>query len=105
MDTELIEKAKSLIDNFVMTEYEQSTGADFSDLSKIEIAYTETEDEQHSIQAYIDLLHPCIFTTIDGKTVNKNEYKSLEKLIEDIPYLDFEDLIYVDEEMLTPFYG
>lgn len=105
MNAELIEKAKLLIDEFVMNEYDQSNGADFSDLSKIEIAYTETEDEQHKIQAYIDLIHPCIVTTIDDEVAARNEYKSLEDLIEDIPYLEFEDLVHVDEEMLTPFYG
>ena len=104
MTKDLIEQAKSKIDEFIMTEYEQSDGADFSDLSKIEIAFTTTDDELHNIQAYIDLINPAIIKTIDNIVIERENYKSLEELISDIPYLEFSELTYVDDEQLAPFY-
>lgn len=52
--SDLTEKAKNLINDFVTTEYELDT-ADYSDLSNIEVAFTETEDGLHTIQSAINL--------------------------------------------------
>lgn len=40
--------------NFAKKEYD-SDGADFSDLTAVNIAYTTTEDELHEIQADVNL--------------------------------------------------
>ena len=104
MTKDLIEQAKSKIDEFIMTEYEQANGADFSDLSKVGIAFTTTDDELHNIEAYIDLINPAIVKTIDDIVIERENYKSLEELISDIPYLEFSELTYVDDEQLAPFY-
>lgn len=49
-----LDRAKELIDEFCQNEY--GGNADFSDLSRVEIGYTETEDGQHPIQFFADLV-------------------------------------------------
>ena len=53
---ELLEQAKTLIDEFCNREFETDEGADYTDLSNVKIAFTTTEDEQHYIQAIINLV-------------------------------------------------
>ena len=97
---ELIEKAKNLINDFVNEEYDNTKGADFSDLTKIDVAYTTTEDEKHTIQAYIDLEHLNIVKEVDGHILEKENYDSLEKLVDDLNSLDFSDLTSISDEQL-----
>ena len=101
----LLEQAKQLIDEFCQEEYEREEGADYSDLSNVEIAYTTTEDDQHEIQAAVNLEAFSINTCVDGKTVRTEQYDSLEELIENgLSTLSFDDLVYVSEDELAPFY-
>ena len=51
----LLEKAAKLLDEFCEKEYD-SDGADYSDLTAVNIAYTTTEDELHEIQADVNLV-------------------------------------------------
>ena len=97
---ELIEKAKSIINDFVNEEYDDTKGADFSNLTKIDVAYTTTEDEKHTIQAYIDLEHLNIIKEVDGHILEKENYDSLEKLVDDLNSLDFSDLTSISDEQL-----
>lgn len=55
--------------NFAKKEYD-SDGADFSDLTAVNIAYTTTEDELHEIQADVNLIDYYIETKVDGKRVS-----------------------------------
>ncbi len=101
----LLEQAKQLIDEFCREEYKREEGADYSDLSNVEIAYTTTEDDQHEIQAAVNLETFSINTHVDGKTVRTEQYDNLEQLIENgLSALSFEDLVYVSEDELAPFY-
>lgn len=101
----LLEQAKQLIDEFCREEYEREEGADYSDLSNVEIAYTTTEDDQHEIQAAVNLEAFSINTYVDGKTVHTEQYDSLEQLVKKgLSALSFEDLVYVSEDELAPFY-
>ena len=97
---ELIEKAKSIINDFVNEEYDDTKGADFSDLTKIDVAYTTTEDEKHTIQAYINFEHLNIVKEVDGHILEKESYDSLEKLVDDLNSLDFSDLTSISDEQL-----
>ena len=97
-----LEEAKQLILDFCMEEYGHD--CDFRDLSNVEIAYTDLEDEnvpdggEHAIQASIDLEHYSVNLTIDGKLVAQNSYESLRDLIDnELKYLDFGELTYVSE--------
>ena len=62
------EQAKELINEFCYREYDHD--ADFSDLSNVEIAYTDLIDEadgkEYQIQASVDLEHNSIRLAIDG---------------------------------------
>lgn len=98
--SDLTDKAKNLINDFVTTEYELDT-ADYSDLSNIEVAFTETEDGLHTIQSAINLNDFRITTSVDGLLVRTEQYKSLEDMVENVlPYLDFGELVYVSDEEL-----
>ena len=102
---ELLEQAKALIDAFCREEYEQENGADYTDLSKVGIAYTTTEDEQHEIQAAVNLVDFRMETYIDGTLTEYTQYDSLSELIQNgLSYLDFDSLVSVTEEQLAPFY-
>ena len=70
--TILLERAKKLIDEFCEKEYD-SDGADFSDLSAVNIAYTTTEDELHEIQADVNLIDYYIETKVDGKRKGRRQ--------------------------------
>ena len=92
-------KAKLLIDNYCREEFEREEGADYSDLSNVELAYTTTEDEKHEIQARANLIDFCIDTLVDGKVVRSTKYSSLEDMIENgLQSLSFDDLVYLYEE-------
>ncbi len=102
--TILLEKAKQLINEFCIIEYD-SDGADFSDLTAVNIAYTTTEDELHEIQADVNLVDYYIETKVDGKRVSIEQHDSLNDLVENgLVGLEFGDLVYVSDEQLAPFY-
>ena len=100
----LLEKAAKLLDEFCEKEYD-SDGADYSDQTAVNIAYTTTEDELHEIQADVNLVDYYIETKVDGKRVSIDQYDSLNDLVENgLSYLEFGELIYVSDEQLAPFY-
>ena len=97
-----LDKAKALIDEYCRTEFEREEGADYSDLSAVEVAYTTTEDEKHEIQAKVNLVDFSIGTFVDGTPVRTEQYDSLAQLVENgLPGLSFDDLVYVSEEELA----
>ena len=101
-----LDRAKALIDEYCREEFEREEGADYSDLSAVEVAYTTTEDEKHEIQAKVNLVDFSIGTFVDGTLVRTEQYDSLEQLVENgLPGLSFDDLVYVSDEELAPFYA
>ena len=102
----LFDKAKALIDEYCREEFEREEGADYSDLSAVEVAYTTTEDEKHEIQAKVNIVNFSIGTFVDGTLVRTEQYDSLAQLVENgLPGLSFDDLVYVSDEELAPFYA
>lgn len=100
----LLGDAKRLIDDFVEVEY-GSDGADYTDLSSVNVAYTTTEDELHEIQADVNLVDFQIVTKVDNQIVRTEQYSSLQDIVENgLQGLDFGDLVYVSDEELAPFY-
>ncbi|MGN0442619.1 MAG: helicase-related protein [Acutalibacteraceae bacterium] len=92
------------MDEFVKNEYD-SDGADYSDLSEINIGYTNTEDEEHEIEAVVNLVDFRIETRVDGQAIHTEQYDSLTDIVENgLHGLDFGDLVYVSDEQLAPFY-
>lgn len=96
-------EAKELINNFVNKEYERDDGADFSDLTNINVAYTNLGDnEEHEVQAAVDLVHFAVNKYYDGKLAESSEYKSLDELIEfELEGLSYDDLVYIDEDKIA----
>ena len=93
----LLEKAKQIINDYCQDEFESD--ADFSDLSSIAVAYTETEDGDYPIQAIVDLNNFKIETKVLDVTTHLEQYSSLEELIDQgLVNLDFSELTYVSDE-------
>src|SRR5699024_7423423 len=93
----LLERAKTLIDEFCA--YEYASQADFSDLSRVNIAYTTVGDEDIPLQVHVDLEGYKIERKLDGKPLDTRQYSSLQELIEnELEGLDFQELVAVDEK-------
>ena len=96
---DLLKKAKSLIDEYCREEFEQEEGADYTDLSKVGVAYTTTEDDKHEIQANVDLVNFKVETLVDNVSVRANAYSTLQELIDnELSGLSFSELTYVSDE-------
>ena len=98
-DENLIEEAKKRISDFVAAEYDGDS-ANFSDLSNIGIAYTTTEDDEHIIQASVDLINTSIVKRVDGGVISLTKYETLADLVDALNDLDFADLTYISDEQL-----
>ena len=99
VDEPLLEKAKALIDDYCREEFESETGADYTDLSSIGIAYTTTEDNEHEIQSKVDLVNFKVETYVDNLLVRTLAYDTLSELIDnELESLSFSELTYVSDE-------
>lgn len=95
----LLEQAKELIDQFCQEKYDGY--ADFSDLEKVELAYTTVTDEEIPIQVNVDLVNNRVERYLDGQFLERRQYSSLEGLIQnELTDLDFDDLTAVSEDEL-----
>lgn len=106
-DTKKIELsiAKHLIDVFCKAEYGNENGADYSDLTNVELAFTETEDGLFQIQTSVNLVDYAIVTKVNDSVVDTKKYDSLLHLIRyELKDLNFDDLVYVEPKKLYPFY-
>lgn len=93
--------AKEIIDGYCREEFERDEGADYSDLSEVNVAYTTTEDDKHEIQANVNLVDFRIETLVDGTVIRTEQYDSLEDMTErGLKNLSFDDLVFLSEEEL-----
>ena len=104
----LVNRAQELIGEYMNAEF----GSDDKpyelpdDLSSVSLAYTTTEDELHEITADANLIDFRIETKIDEKVVRVEQYDSLQDMVENgLDGLRFDDLVYVSDEELMPFYS
>ena len=92
-----LDRAKTLINDFCT--YDYASHADFSDLSRVNIAYTTVGDEDIPLQVHVDLEGYKIERELDGKPLDIRQYGSLQELIEnELEGLDFQELVAVDEK-------
>ena len=90
------EQALSYIEDYLKDEFE-ITQPDFSDLTKIGLGYTTTEDEQHTIQVNADLEHCTISKFVDDTLYAQEKFSSLEEMNRKfLSILDFDSLMEVD---------
>ena len=96
-----LDRAKTLIDEFCACEY--ASQADFSDLTRIDVAYTTVGEDDLPLQVYVDLEGYKIERELDGKPLDARQYSSLQELIEnELECLDFQELVAVsDAEIQT----
>lgn len=98
---EWMRQAKDLIDAFLREEYDSDVGADYHDLSRVDIAYTTSSDDVHELQISADLLHFRLDTYIDNRLSASKQYQSLEDMVENcLPHLDFSEMV-ADAEILA----
>ena len=93
----LLERAKGLISDFCRSEY--GSEADFSDPTKIGVAYTTVTDDEIPVQVNIDLVNYRLERYLDDEHLETRQYGSLQELItNELENLDFSDLIHVSDE-------
>ena len=93
----LLERAKGLISDFCRSEY--GSEADFSDPTKVGVAYTTVTDDEIPIQVNIDLVNYRLERYLDDEHLETRQYGSLQELItNELENLDFSDLIHVSDE-------
>ena len=98
---EWMRRAKDLIDAFVREEYDSDVGADYHNLSRVDIAYTTSSDDVHELQISADLLHFRLDTYIDNRLSASKQYQSLEDMVKNcLPHLDFSEMV-ADAEILA----
>ena len=96
--------AKNLIREFCQEEYDSEP--DFSDLSKVGIAYTHATDEEIPIQVNVDLVGYRVERYLGDILVDERQYESLEDLTEtELEALDFSELVSVTDEELEHYHS
>ncbi len=96
--------AKNLIRDFCLEEYDSEP--DFSDLSKIGIAYTNATDEEIPIQVNVDLVGYRVERYLGEVLIDERQYESLEDLTEtELDALDFSELVSVTDEELEHYHS
>ena len=96
--------AKNLIREFCQEEYDSEP--DFSDLTKIGIAYTNATDEEISIQVNVDLVGYRVERYLGEVLIDERQYESLEDLTEtELEALDFSELVSVTDEELEHYHS
>ena len=102
-DVELA-RAKNLIREFCQEEYDSEP--DFSDLTKIGIAYTHATDEDIPIQVNVDLVGYRVERYLGEVLIDERQYESLEDLTEtELEALDFSELVSVTDEELEHYHS
>ena len=102
-DVELA-RAKNLIREFCQEEYDSEP--DFSDLTKIGIAYTHATDEDIPIQVNVDLVGYRVERYLGEVLIDERQYESLEDLTEtELESLDFSELVSVTDEELEHYHS
>ena len=87
-----LEKAKTLIENFCIDEYDSH--ADFSDLSNIDILYTTITDDELPLQISIDLENYRFLYFVDGKLRFEEEYNTIDEMVKSsLEHMDFNSLV------------
>ena len=96
--------AKNLIREFCQEEYDSEP--DFSDLSKIGVAYTNATDEEIPIQVNVDLVGYRVERYLGEVLIDERQYESLEDLTEtELEALDFSELVSVTDEELEHYHN
>ena len=95
-----IDRAKQLVNLYCNDEFDSD--ADFSDLSKVGVAYTTTEDGNYTVEAIVNLIDYKLETYVDDKLFKEETYADLKDMIDNCLHsLSFDDLVYLSDEELA----
>lgn len=101
----LLKRATEILSEYTIREFGTDDFELPDDLSEINVAYTTTEDEKHELTTNVNLVDFRIETKIDDTVVRTEQYDSLQDIVENgLDGMEFDDLIYVSDEELAPFY-
>ena len=93
----LLDRAQTLISDFYEQEYGDES-ADFSNLHKVSLAYTTTEDGASEIQVDADLVDYRIIKYLDNHEVEREQFKDLYDMVENgLSDLNFDELVFMYE--------
>lgn len=96
-----LEKAKSFIKEFCEKEF--GSESDFSDLSKVSIAYTTDENNDLEIQVSADLEQYKMIYEYGGNIVREEQYNSLAEMNENVlSVLDYDDIVALSDDEKAP---
>ena len=91
-----LETAKRLINEYCQREF--GDDGNFSDLSKVDLAYTTTEEGELEVQVSADLVDFRMLYEVYGETVARVQFHDLDDLNEFLEDLDFSELVAFAEE-------
>ena len=91
-----LDTAKRLINEYCQREF--GDDADYSDLSKVGLAYTTTEEGELDVQVSADLVDFRMLYEVDGELVARVQFHDLDDLNEFLEDLDFSELVAFAEE-------
>ncbi len=96
-----LDNAKKHIDRFVDEEVDGTV--DFSNLSKVNIFFSELgDDNEYDFQVSVNLIDFSFNMFINGELVRINKYESLEELIEkEIEEKCFDDYIFAGNQLIS----
>ncbi len=93
----VLEEAKALINEFCQREFESD--ADFSDLSRVGLAFSTTSDAVTPVEVSADLLSFRLVYEVDKKEVAALQCDDLEDMFQYLGNLDFDEMIaYAEDE-------
>ena len=93
----VLEEAKALLNEFCQREFESD--ADFSDLSRVGLAFSTTSDAVTPVEVSADLLSFRLVYEVDKKEVAALQCDDLEDMFQYLGNLDFDEMIaYAEDE-------
>lgn len=101
--TRLETEAKEAIKSFCLAEYHED--ADFSDLTKIPLLYTDDEREgfEYKVEVFTNLPERSISTYVNGVLVSCVKEKTLADFVDTLQFLDFDAYAEISEEEWAEF--
>lgn len=100
-DERLLEKAKQLIVDFAKREYGDALDPlDLENIEEIPVAYTDYEEEELSVEVFVDLKNFKVNTYLGGYLVSsRGSCDNIEDFIQELDFmLDFDDLTFITPE-------
>lgn len=107
---EFFDIVKMYIQEYYKDEFEDEKPENIfkGDISKVSLAYTDLEfsnGEQYPVQTYANLEERYIDTYIGDKLAHRREYSSNEDFLNALRNLEFNDLVYIEDECVERVLG